>query len=212
MPRVPSLPPVVSLAPLPRIRIPKHATSELLEELTDPVNFIVGALIIVRHEGLTILTYIRLVAALWVAAAVASPVVAGALWPKLELGDPVPYGLTLLGAGAITLLPGRLDSLHRDGRYGTGYPIRLRKRLAIAEVVVAVAAAIFILAWQFGGPGHHTTLRAVFWAAGAVSISDLITMTACANVVFWRNMLVEAEGLLRFLPCRPVPAATKTVS
>jgi hypothetical protein len=206
------LPPVASLAPLPRVRIPTHVTGELLEELTDPVNFIVGALIIVRHEGLTLLTYVRLVAALWVAAAVASPVVAGAFWPKLELGDPVPYGLMLLGAGAITLIPGRVDDLHRDGRYGTGYPIKLRRRLAIVEMVVAAAAAIFILAWQFGGPGHHTTLRAVIWAAGAVSISDLITMTACANVVFWRNLLVAAEGLLQFWPFKPAPGTTPTAS
>jgi hypothetical protein len=196
----------VRFAPLPTIRfgIFRAAGAAFWNELSDPLNFIVGAVILARYKPSAVDTYLRLVAACSVVALVLAPPLAATWSSKLGLGDPLSYGLTLVCAGAVTLIPGRVYALTREGRIRQGakfrgkeYPKALQRILWGLEVLVSVAALYAIVHWKFGGSGDHAVLRAVTWAILAVSASDLITASASLNVVEWNADIDEVNKTIR---------------
>jgi hypothetical protein len=176
--------------PLPQIdavlrpRALKLPRDELEKEMTDPLDFVVGAVLTALFDW-SFQAYVRLINAAWVLAIVVAPALAIAWSDKLGIGDPVSYGLTLLGASALPLIPSRIAELKRQGKCGGGgYPWALRTAMDFLEVWVVVAAAVLIFAWHFGDHNghHHTVERAVSWALGAVALGDLFTVSACRAV------------------------------
>jgi hypothetical protein len=196
----------VRFVPLPTIRfgIFRATGKAFWNELSDPLNFIVGALIVARYKPSAVDTYLRLVAACSVVAVVLAPPLAGIWSSRLGLGAPLSYGLTLVCAGAVTLIPGRVYALTREGRIRQGaefcgkeYPKALQRFLWGLEVLVSVAALYAIVHWKFGGSADHAVLRAVTWAILAVSASDLITASASLNVVQWNADVDEVNKTIR---------------
>jgi hypothetical protein len=188
-------------APLPPIRVGIFVApgEKFWKELSDPLNFIVGAVILARYKPTAVDTYLRLVAACSVLALVLAPPLAATWSSRLGLGDPLSYGLTLLCAGAVTLMPGRVDALTREGRIRDGreYPKALQRVLWGIEVAVSVVALYAIVHWKFGGNGDHPVLRAVTWALLAVSASDLMTASASLNTAEWNANIEEANKTIR---------------
>jgi hypothetical protein len=188
-------------APLPQIRVGIFLApgEEFWEELSDPLNFIVGAVILAIYRPKTVDTYLRLVATCSVLALVLAPPLATRWSSKLGLGDPLSYGLTLLCAGAVTLIPGRVHALtsERGIRPGKGYPKPLQRFVWAIEVAVSVVALYAIVSWKFGGNGDHPVLRGVTWALLAVSASDLITASASLNTVEWNDNLKHVNESIK---------------
>jgi hypothetical protein len=171
--------------------------TDFWDELSDPPNFIVGALILAGHKPFAVASYIRVFAACGVVGLVLAPALLAPYSSRLGLGDPLSYGLTLLCAGAVVLIPGRVYELRRGSRITNkiGYPKRLRVCLWITEVLVVLGALYAILYWKFGGGGHHHPVpRAVIWALLAVSAGDLITASACLNIVNLNALVAEAKA------------------
>jgi hypothetical protein len=189
-------------APLPTLRFGiffNTPPDTFWKELSDPLNFIVGAVILARYKPTAVETYLRIVAACSVLALVLAPPLAATWSSKLGLGDPLSYGLTLLCAGAVTLIPGRTYALTLDHRirHGKGYPKGLQRFLWGVEIFVSAAALYAILRWKFGGPNDHPVWRGVTWAALAVSASDLITASSILNVVEWNANIEEANKTIK---------------
>ena len=188
-------------------------------ELSDPLNFVVGAVLLtfaaLRHGGLgrtdgrarVALSVFRLFGALGVAAIVALPVLIGEARPKLDTGNPTIYALTLLIGGAIALVPGRMRELRRPPDpelHGLDYPKGLRARMWIVEFVLLVGGVVLIAVWGFGGAGKNDDLRAVVWGAISVSLADFLTLIAAVNFATAKSAVEAALGSL------PRPQAPET--
>jgi hypothetical protein len=164
-------------------------------ELTDAVNFVVGAIIVASRERGSEAAAYRLGAALPAGVYAAVPALIGLLFPALDLGNALVYAVTLFIAGALTLLPGRLTELRSHGfTAGHGYPKQLRTVMWRIEVVIVWATVPIILALGLSGTPNVSWFRAVVWALGAVSLMDLYTASACAVIHIRREALAEKNA------------------
>ncbi len=177
---------------------------EAWPELVDPVGFVVGSILVLFYgsrsaSGGSSLSRDpvlvgqrigwRFGATAVVLLVVIMPVLVGLLFPEVATGDPFAYALTLLAAGAITFVPGRVADLRDKGRVrGSGYPKTLRKAMWYLESVIAIIAVVVIVAWKFGGPGNHQVVRAVVWGLLAVCAAEFYTFGAVRNIA-----LAEAD-------------------
>jgi hypothetical protein len=171
------------------------ASGEWWAAVTDPVSFVVGSILLLflrrklsikpafevegwRLEGevMGLLLSTILTPTLILALPVALPVLVGVLFPHLGTGDPFWFALTLLVAGAVTLVPGRLAELRAKGwARGSGYPKKLRKTMWGIEFCIVIVVIPLILFWNFGGQGHHPAVRAVAWGLVSISLAELWT-------------------------------------
>lgn len=161
-------------------------------ELTDPLSFFVGSIIIASGEPNPEAKSFRVGATLFVGLYAAAAAFIGLVFPAFDLGDPLVYAATLFVAGALTLLPGRLAELRNRGvAAGNGYPRRLRTVMWRIEVVILRAAVPILLVVGLTGALSHSWFRAVVWALLAVSYLDLYTASACAVIHIRREHLAE---------------------
>jgi hypothetical protein len=164
---------------------------ETWAELTDPVGFVIGTVLIFvygkRRPGVETANSVlgRVGTTLWVAAAVVIPLVVGKIWPHIGTGDDFWYAMTLLIAGALTFIPGRVGEL-RDKTpprvKGHGYPKMLRLVMLVIEYLIAAAAIIMILVWGFGGAENHGVVRAVVWGLLATCAAEISTFAAARQI------------------------------
>ncbi len=173
--------------------------------VTDPVNFVVGSvLLLFLHQkpslepasegdaGLLEGTLLGMLLStiLTPALIIALPVLVGVWFPHLGTGDAFWFALTLLIGGAITLVPGRVAELRIRGWVrGSGYPKKLRRTMWRVEFLMLVGAIPLILVWNFGGHGHHPVVRAVVWGLVSVCLAELWTRS-------WAPIVVATVDLL----------------
>jgi hypothetical protein len=167
-------------------------------ELTDPVSFVVGSMLMLFYGSKSVAAGAsshpdpavmgqrfgqRFGATAVVVLVVTMPVLIGLLFPNVATGDPFVYALTLLVAGAVTFVPGRIAELREKGRLrGGGYPKTLRQIMWYLESVIAIVAILAMVTWKFGGPGNHEVVRAVVWGVLAVCAADLYTVSAVRTI------------------------------
>jgi hypothetical protein len=173
------------------------------DELTDPANFLVGSALTLCYgtrskpigrgsqtiagsfwDGFRRGTRIgaRVSAMLNVAivmvAATLLPILVGTFFPRVGTGDPTVYALTLLVAGAFTLIPGRVSELREKGRLrGHGYPRRLRKVMWNLESFIVITTIVMLSVWNVVRLGDDESVRAVVWGVLAVAVSDLLALS-----------------------------------
>lgn len=197
---------------------------DVWRELSDPLNFVVGALFLAvvevkdkgeRRDGEAtrfVLSAFRLTGAVLVAVIVAVPVLLGIAVPKLDTGDASLYALTLLLGSVVALIPGRIRDLKMAPGYERhpkvrlaeeAYPRGFRQILWVIEGILIVAGTVTIVVWGFGGAGKNDELRAVVWGLVLVSAADFITLMAAVNFVTAKR-LAELQADLR--APRPTPS------
>lgn len=184
---------------------------QLWDELADPLNFVVGSLLLVsfgknqahdtpRAKELRLLTRsYRFGGTFSLAAIIALPALAPALWPSLGMGDEFVYAVTLFVGGAVTLVPNRLAELrnkHPAVITGSGYPKRLRKVMLALEWLTVFTTLLLILFWGFGDSDAHSTLRAIVWGVLAVCVAELYTFYSAVIFAYINEVASEfASGV-----------------
>src|ERR1700733_10954980 len=133
---------------------------EAWSELTDPVSFVVGSMLILFYRAKRVPDQsapfdpvavggrigATLGATPWVVMPVLIPVLVGLLFPQFGVGNSFWYAMTLLVAGAFTVVPSRLADLRDRKRVrGAGYPKTLRKVMWWIEVCIWFGAIVAIL-------------------------------------------------------------------
>jgi hypothetical protein len=153
---------------------------ELPAELTDPLRFVLGAILILILGGDDFWAMVRIASAFWVAVPVIAVPVLGAVLTGIA---PLAYALTVFGAGLFTLIPERLYELRKERLIpGWDYPARLKGSVLVLDGVAVIAGVCVIIVWQFGGPGQHTFWRGATWGLVTVGLADLLTFVACIEI------------------------------
>src|ERR1700733_1270176 len=170
---------------------------EAWSELTDPVSFVVGSMLILFYRAKRVPDQsapfdpvavggrigATLGATPWVVMPVLIPVLVGLLFPQFGVGNSFWYAMTLLVAGAFTVVPSRLADLRDRKRVrGAGYPKTLRKVMWWIEVCIWFGAIVAIFVWNFGGAKDHSIVRAVVWGLLAVSLTEFATLSAARSI------------------------------
>jgi hypothetical protein len=178
---------------VPILRAGKFAdawTTATVEELTDPLSFIIGAIAIVLSSERDDVAFFRLTASGVVLAGAAVIPVIGAIFTGIF--NPVAYGIAAFAAGAATLIPDRIGELRKAGRLGSSdYPVKLKAIFGAVEYLLIVVAGILIGVWGFSGRPHHTILAGIAWGLGTAAALDVLTLMYCI-VVGGSGVMVNA--------------------
>jgi hypothetical protein len=167
------------------------ANSDRWRDMTDPLNFVVGSLLLLRYDHCR-KAWERVAFAVVICVITLSSVVIVVFDSDVDLGDPVWFGVTLFVAGLATLVPGRLAELRQQHRPDLVYPKALRRLMTVFEWLFVLVAITLIAAWgvhfQGGAVGSidvggvvpdHRVLRALVLALGITSFADLVTFYGC---------------------------------
>lgn len=149
-------------------------------ELTDPLRFILGAVMILVNRFPDRIAFMRLGAALAVAVVALAAPVLGVVLTGLS---PLAYALTVFGLGLVTLIPDRIYDLRRDHRLTTaakGYPRPLKTGFFVVEVVGIVVAGGLLIGFAIAHAIPHHVFRGCTWGVLTVALADVTTVVACA--------------------------------
>jgi hypothetical protein len=163
-------------------------------EVTDPADFVVQSLLLVYYSREESEVWGDLTPAIWVMRRVYVLIgvigVAGSLAVPIVVspGNPAAFGITLLGLGFLTLIPGEVAAIRKrlHIKEGQEYPAPLRTAMWVLEFL-ALLVAIFLLARAHPDATH----QGILWGVFAVSLSELATFYALVS-----SSLSNANGPL----------------
>jgi hypothetical protein len=168
-------------------------------EVTDPADFVVQSLLLLYYSREESEVWGDLTPAIWVMRRVYVLIgvigVAGSLVVPIIVspGNPVAFGITLLGFGFLTLIPGQVAATRKrlHIKEGREYPEPLRKAMWVLELL-ALVVAIVLLARS----NPDATHQGILWGLFTVSLSELATFYALVSSSLSGNVF-NADGPLQ---------------
>jgi hypothetical protein len=153
---------------------PENLPEEAWDQVTDPLSFgVASALRLLRDRRLP---QRRVIVAILVFIGGAAPALLTLAFPRLDVGNPVVWAVTLFVAGLVTLVPAQVEAV-----YGRSAGRRARCslwRIDIYAMTVSLIALIIVV----GVGGLPGWVRGALWAVGAVSLSDWLVLWGCADL------------------------------
>jgi hypothetical protein len=172
---------------MPFRRIPDRAW----QNLADPATFIVSSILTLffappttapRDDAYFAVLGARLGGVLVMIVVLVAPPLVGLLFPDVHTGNEYAYAVTLLVAGAVTMIPGRVAELRDLERIrGVGYPKRLRRTMWAIECTLIVAGLSVALSWSAEN-ADTAVAPAVGLGLAATSLSDICVLLIARSI------------------------------
>lgn len=179
---------------VPFRKIPERAW----QDLADPATFIVSSILTLffappttapRDDAYFAAFGARLGGVLVMIAVLLAPPLVGLVFPDVHTGNEYAYAVTLLVAGAATMIPGRVAELRdlKRIRGEIGYPKRLRRIMWAIECVLIVVGLSVALSWS--AENADTAIApAVGLGLAATSLSDICVLLIARSVAISASM------------------------